>query len=107
MPYILAIYGIYSDELCHIFPKCGGELGIFSKWFRNAGSESLPEKRGWSVWFVITKQTVSLVAAENLIDDAIPEDGSFESAWLIQWDLTESEADEVMGMISHDLEEEK
>lgn len=86
-------------------------MGIFDKFWKDDTDSGLSESsngsNNWSVWFIACKDNIQLVSAENFIDSAIPEDGSFESAWLIRWGLTEEEADEILEVISYEIETKK
>jgi len=50
-------------------------------------------KNGWSIWLINTKEDVMLISTDGFIDNAIPDDGSFISAFIIAYGLTEDQAE--------------
>ena len=59
---------------------------------------------GWSVWILNNKEDVMLISTDGFIDNAIPDDGSFISAFMIAYGLTEEQAGEMMEQMGDRIE---
>lgn len=54
------------------------------------------EDKSWSIWILSTRHSIQIVSVSGRIDGAIPEDGSFISAFRLHEGITEQEADKIL-----------